>query len=374
MGPKTEQIWVGPFLNALDRILAVVENHPRVGVIDAVVDVIAHLAVAHRLADDLRHRVAGAGHQEASRLGQNLDVAGKQAVELGIDDLRQFAERLHRRVVRRGKTAADVDQVHFRVAAVPGLLEHRRGQAERLDIVLEIGRLAADVKTDALDDEARLGRREDEVHGLARRGAEFGGQLDHGPGIRHLEAQRQSGIGGVLLDLSDFLPVVEGDQRLVLVQLLQRFGGLGRVGVDDLVPDPILPRPGGQVLDVLVDDHELRHRGDVEASALLVERAHDGGIGVRLDRVIDLHAGQVTPELAVVFPQRGVVDHEERRAVLLRQFLQSGRRDHSISFGWGFILTLAGRRRAPRGQLQLPSLTRKFLNCQGSFQSRSGRL
>jgi hypothetical protein len=39
---------------------------------------------------------------------------------------------------------------------------------------------------------------------------------------------------------------------------------------------------GRQVLDVLVDDHELGHRGDVEARALLVEGADDLRVGLAL--------------------------------------------------------------------------------------------
>ena len=61
-------------------------------------------------------------------------------------------------------------------------------------------------------------------------------------------------MGGVLPDLADFLQVVVRHQRLVLVQFLERLDGLDRVGVDDLVPDVILPLLGGHVLDVLVND------------------------------------------------------------------------------------------------------------------------
>ena len=68
---------------------------------------------------------------------------------------------------------------------------------------------------------------------------------------------------------------------------------LDRVGVDDLVPDEVLALLGRQVLDVLVDDEELGHRGHVEAGAGLVERLDDGRVGVGLDRVVGLHARQV---------------------------------------------------------------------------------
>ena len=240
----------------------------------------------------------GRGHEEPARLGEDLDVLREQAVDLAVDDSRQFAERLHAVVIRRGETAADVEQVHLRVAAVFGFLEEVGGEVERGDVVLEVRGLAADVEAQALDDQARLVRGEDEVHGFAGRGAELRGQLDHRAGVGHLEAQREPGLRGVLLDLLDLLVVVVGDQRLVRVQLLQRLVGLDGIGVDDLVPDPILPLLVGHVLDVLIDDAELRHRGHVETRARLVKRLDDGGIGVGLDRVVGLDAGQVLLERA----------------------------------------------------------------------------
>ena len=49
---------------------------------------------------------------------------------------------------------------------------------------------------------------------------------------------------GVLADLLDLLEIVVGHQRLVLIELGQRLVGLDRIGVDDLVPDEILPLAG----------------------------------------------------------------------------------------------------------------------------------
>jgi len=75
------------------------------------------------------------------------------------------------------------------------------------------------------------------------------------------------------------------------------------------------------VFDVLVGEHELRKRSDVEARAFLVERLEDLGLGIRLDRVVGLDLGQMTPEAAVVPAQDLVVDDHERRAVPARQGL-----------------------------------------------------
>ena len=101
---------------------------------------------------------------------------------------------LHRGVVRRGEAAADVEQVHLRVAAVPRLLEDVRGEVQRLHVVLEVGRLAADVEADALDHQPGAVGLEDEVDRLARGGAELGGELHHRAGVGHLQAQRQAGV------------------------------------------------------------------------------------------------------------------------------------------------------------------------------------
>ena len=49
---------------------------------------------------------------------------------------------------------------------------------------------------------------------------------------------------------------------------------------------------GRQRLDVFVHDEELGHGGHVEAGPRLVERLDDRRVGVGLDRVICLHAGQ----------------------------------------------------------------------------------
>ena len=105
----------------------------------------------------------------------------------------------------------------------------------------------------------------DQLHRLARGRAELRRQLDHRPGVRHAQPQGQTGVRGVLANLADLLEVVVSHQRLVEVEIAERFVRLDRVGVDDLVPDEILPLLRRQVLDVLVDDLELGHRRHVEA-------------------------------------------------------------------------------------------------------------
>ena len=58
-------------------------------------------------------------------------------------------------------------------------------------------------------------------------------------------------------DFDHFLIVVVGDERLVRVQLLERFGRLYRIGVDDAIPDKCLSLLLRQILDVVVDSQKL---------------------------------------------------------------------------------------------------------------------
>jgi hypothetical protein len=141
-------------------------------------------------------------------------------------------------------------------------------------------------------------------------------------GIRHAQAQHDTSVWRVLPDLLQLSGVVVGDKRFVSVQGKQRFLGLGRVGVDNLVPDEILLRLGRELFDVLIDHHKFRHRGDVETCARLVERADDGRFGVGLYSEVALHFGQMLAELRVVFPDDVVVNDHERSAMFFREGLK----------------------------------------------------
>ena len=318
------------FLERFQVIMAVVKNHAGERVIHAVVDVVAKFPVAHGLADDFGNGGRGGGAEETPRLGENLHAGRfrKQAIQFAVDDLGEFAERLDARIIWRGETAADVQQVHLGVAAILRLLENVRRQRDGLDVIFKIRRLAADMKADALDGQAEFVGFENHVHRLARRRAEFGGQLHHRAGVRHFQAQHEAGLWRKFFDFPDFLKIVERDERLVLIEFAQCLHRLDGIGVNDLVPNPVLPLLRGQVLDVFVDVLKLRHRGDIEARANFVKRPHDGRIGIGLDRVVSLHARQIFFEHRVVRAQFGVVHDEQRRAVLGGEFFQRGLGNH----------------------------------------------
>ena len=121
---------------------------------------------------------------------------------------------------------------------------HRRRHVERLHEVLEVGALAADVEAQALDDEP------DSRAACMRSTASPGSQpnFDESSTIDPVFGTRsrthQAGVRRVLGDLLHLRQVVEGDERLVFVQRLQRLLRLHGVGVDDFVPDEILPLLG----------------------------------------------------------------------------------------------------------------------------------
>ena len=84
--------------------------------VDAVVDVVAEFVVPHRLADDLGDGVTRRGHEEPTRLGEDLDLLREQPVELVVDLLGQVAELGHARVVGRGEPATDIEQLEGEAA------------------------------------------------------------------------------------------------------------------------------------------------------------------------------------------------------------------------------------------------------------------
>ena len=72
-------------------------------------------------------------------------------------------------------------------------------------------------------------------------------------GVRHAQPQHHAGVRRVLFDFFQLGQIVVGDQRFVFVERQQGFLRLGRIGVNDFVPDEILLLFGRQVLDVFID-------------------------------------------------------------------------------------------------------------------------
>ena len=222
---------------------------------------------------------------------------------------------------------------------------------ECLNVVVGIRALAADVEGESFDDEPVVTAALDQVDGLAGRRPELARELYHRACIRDLEPQAETSPRSMLRNLFHFLDVVVGHQRAILIELVEGLDRLDRVGVDDLVPDEVLPFLGGELPDELVDGVKLLHARHVEAAAEFVEGLDDRRIAIHLDCVVGLHPGEVPLEKGVVFPQFGMVHDEQGRAMLLGEVEQR-------------LLV----------HIQSPSVKRKFLNCHGSVRSIMGRL
>src|SRR5437899_11269454 len=88
-----------------------IEDDPAERMVDAIVDVVAGLPIPHGFSKDPRDGGGGRSDQKPARLGQNLDICRKQAVNLSIDFAGQSAERLDVFVVRGREPAADIEDL-----------------------------------------------------------------------------------------------------------------------------------------------------------------------------------------------------------------------------------------------------------------------
>jgi len=130
-------------------------NHAGKGVINAVIDIIKQLSVSPGFADDFcDQRCRGRG-DESSRLGNNLDILGEQSVAFGIDEARQLFKFGNLRVIRYGKSSADVEDLQG-MPFFPGIFENRRAMAKRFRIIIKIRALASHMKAHSFDHEPRV--------------------------------------------------------------------------------------------------------------------------------------------------------------------------------------------------------------------------
>src|SRR5262245_39322902 len=139
----------GTFPETFEMVLAMVEDHAAVGVIDTVIEVVAKLATADGLADDLGDSGHSGSDQKPPRLSENFDGRRKKTIQLGVNRFGQAFERGHRVVVVSRKAATDVEQLEIKAAGL-GFGKDAGGQVQRLDVVLHVGALAADVEAQSL--------------------------------------------------------------------------------------------------------------------------------------------------------------------------------------------------------------------------------
>src|SRR5215813_15388516 len=99
-------------------VLAVVEDHAAVGMIDTVIEIVAELATTDSLADDLCDRGGGRGDQKPPGFSKNFDGCGKKAIQLSIDRFRQALERRDGIIVVGREPTADVEQLEIEAATL----------------------------------------------------------------------------------------------------------------------------------------------------------------------------------------------------------------------------------------------------------------
>ena len=271
------------------------------------------------------------GFKELVASSLNLVVAGTAdaimmveggASELSEDQMLEALETAHREIKK-------IVALQLELVKKVGKAK-RTAKAVELDKELEkqVAALAMDrLKTsiiipDKMERQKTLDVLLDEINRLARVRSELGRQLNHGPGIRHADPQRQPCMRRVFTDFLYFLAIVKSHQGLVFVQFFESAPVFDRVGVNDFVPYKILARIGRQVPDVIVNQLEFRYGCDVKACAYGIKRPYNGRIRVCLDGIIGLHARQMAFEFGVV-PADFIVIHDEKWcSMLLCQIFQ----------------------------------------------------
>src|ERR1035437_4332257 len=161
-------------LDHLHAVLAVIEYDPGVGVVHAVIDVVAALPVAHRFTDDTRDCRGGARYQKPARLSQDFDILREQAVDLGVDLPGQHVEGLHGMVVGYREAASDVEDLDL-MAAGASFVHDRRRDIQRLHEIVEVGALAPHVEAHSLHHQPDSKRFQDQIHRLTGVTAKLGG-------------------------------------------------------------------------------------------------------------------------------------------------------------------------------------------------------
>ena len=109
-----------------------------------------------------------------------------------------------------------------------------------------------------------------------------------------------------------------------LIMLIGSFGA-SAVLIYGAIKSPLAqPRNllGGHVLDQVIHNVELRHRGHVKAGTCVKQSLDDGGVRVGLHRIVGLDAGQVFFKGGIVPAENLVIDHKKRRSVFLPELFK----------------------------------------------------
>src|SRR3990172_7048046 len=135
--------------------------------IHAVVDVVENFSVPPRFPDYLGYQCRGRGYHEPARLRKDLNVVRKQAIEFGVQNLRQLFEPGRLRVVGHRKPSSNIDDVKP-VPLLPGVVKNLRGYLQSGGKVVEVDALAPDMEAQPFNIKSEIGSPTNQFIGLSR--------------------------------------------------------------------------------------------------------------------------------------------------------------------------------------------------------------
>ena len=174
-----------------------------------------------------------------------------------------------------------------------------------LDMGIGAADLRADVERNADDLDARPCRGLNERHRGLRIAAELAGQVHHRVRAAVRQAQQQPRAVAVGPELGEFVRVVHDEGRDAVFE---------RVADVDIALDRVRVDAARGLDTGGADAIHLAIGGEIEPGALRGQHPDDRRIGLRLQRVMQVHAGQGRRERAVLSPDDVAVDEQQRRA------------------------------------------------------------
>ena len=163
-----------------------------------------------------------------------------------------------------------------------------------------------------------------QILGFVAGTTKLGGELADSGAIISLDAEDSFGVGHVLLDLEEFVLVVEGDSgNTEGFSLLHVVGLLARIGKDDLTTSSrvlgnfAFSGTSSVVNDVgagiagIEDLLDFRERGTIEGTTESSDHGGDGFRVVALDGVVNIDTRKILLELGILGDDLAQVNNEE---------------------------------------------------------------
>ena len=280
-------------------------HHVGVAAVDPVVEVVPHLAVALRGADNAGEQRHTVRCQIPSRLGEECEVVTGRT-QRAVDDVSDRVDGGHRLAVGDGEAAADVDHATVHTEALADLRDDVQGAAQRRAIGLRRRVLAANVEAEPGELHTRGHDVLDVQLGVGRLHAEFRREVGLRSRITERQPHQQLDVGRPAREFLCFAGVLDdehADARGIGDVDVHRL--LDRIGVDAAVYRQA----------ELLQKGDLGTGGDVEPSAADRDRRQHDRMRRRLDRVVQAESGQPCRQLSVATGDQVRTQHEQRCAV-----------------------------------------------------------